>query len=227
MIHIDRVGMGGNSVDRLPAGMGSEKVLNALKNYVKDGGNLFLSNHASLLVQGIGRIPANCNITIFGDGNGGEGGDVWSACPYQGYIDYGKPDGQCYDHTGHAIFKGMQLDPELVTVWNFPPGYSLIGPGHREDHNCMWDVNAMGYSGGVNNIKNFEDDQLCSCLATWSHVRDWCVSGITEFFAKDEYKGRIIAIGLAAYEWNQNSGANLYQNNIETIAKNALDYLAE
>lgn len=220
MVHVDRVGMG-NNVQNLPAGIGGGSALNAIGNYVKNGGNLFLCNMASLLVQGIGRIPANCKITVFGDGNGGTGDDVWTACPYQGYQDFGNPEGQCYDHTGHAIYRGIEL--EQFSDW--APGIPLIGPGQREDHNCLWDVNAMEYKGGVNNIKNFEDDQNCSCLATWSHVKDWCVSGITEFYAKDEYKGRIIAIGLAAYEWNQNSGPNPYQGNIEKIAKNALDYL--
>ncbi|MCF0189296.1 MAG: DUF4960 domain-containing protein [Bacteroidaceae bacterium] len=224
MVHIDRVGLA-NDVAQLPAEMGSDRVLNALADYVKDGGNLFLNNHASLLVQAIGRIPADpCRITVFGSGDGGEGGDIWTANPYQGYMDKGKADGQCYDHTGHHIFKGMtaeKVDP------GWPEGYPLIGPGHREDHNCCYDVNGMGYPCQPNNIKNFEDDQNCVCLATWSHVQDWCVSGITEFLPKGDYKGRIIAIGLAAYEWNQNSGANPYQGNIERIATNSLDYLAE
>lgn len=33
----------------------------ALKNYVKNGGNLYLTNHATLLVSEIGRIPADYN----------------------------------------------------------------------------------------------------------------------------------------------------------------------
>ena len=42
-----------------------------------------------------------------------------------------------------------------------------------------------------------------------------------------QYKGRCSAIGLAAYEWNQNSGVNVYQSNIELMTNNILTYLQE
>jgi len=219
-IHIDRTGIA-DGYQNLPAPMNSENVVSAVKQYVIDGGNLLLATHACQYVHAIGRIPDNCKTAALGSGEGGEGTDIWSANPYQGY------DLDRIDHTGHAIYRGMTLDQDLVDIYGWPPGYTLIGAGHREDHNCIYDVNAMGYSGGDNNIKNFETDQSCSCLATWSHVRDYCVSGITEFYPKDDYAGRIIAIGLAAYEWNQNSGVNPYQGNIEKLTRNALDYLAE
>ncbi|MDE6134789.1 MAG: DUF4960 domain-containing protein, partial [Muribaculaceae bacterium] len=61
-------------------------------------------------------------------------------------------------------------------------------------------------------------------LATWGHVRDHCVAGLVEFNANAEH-GRCIANGLAAYEWNQNSGVNPYQHNIEQLTTNILDYL--
>lgn len=219
-VHIDRVGISDGWQD-LPSPMNSDATVGALEQYVKNGGNLLLANHACQYVNAIGRIPDKCKTAALGSGEGGEGTDIWSANPYQGY-DYDR-----YDHTSHAIYKGMELDPDLSDVYGWPPGYTLIGPGWREDHNCIYDVNAMGYTGGDNNIKNFETEQNCSCLATWSHVRDYCVSGITEFYPNGDYKGRIISIGLAAYEWNQNSGVNKYQSNIEQLTKNALDYLAE
>ena len=226
MIHVDRVGLT-KGIEKLPGSLGTSKFINAVSNYVKGGGNLFLSNHACQFVEAIGRIPANCGVAGFGAGDGGAGGDYWSTCPYQGYQDYGVPGGNCKDYTGHPIYKGMTLTPELVTEFNFPPGFALIGKEWREDHNCIYDTNAMGYTGGVNNIDNFEKDQNCQCIGTWSHVRDWCVSGMTDFGAKDEFKGRIFAAGLAAYEWHQNVGVNPFQHNIEAIAKNTLDYMAE
>ena len=48
---------------------------------------------------------------------------------------------------------------------------------------------------------------------------------IVEFTPTSAYRGRFIANGLAAYEWNQNSGANPYQHNIEQLTTNILDYL--
>lgn len=226
VVQVDRTGIS-DGWQNLPSPMNTETVRDALEQYCRDGGNLLLLNQACQYVNAIGRVPDNCKTSAIGSGDGGEGTDIWSANPYQGYQDYGVAGGNCYDHTGHAIYKGMTLDPDLSYIYGWPPGYTLIGPGWREDHNCIFDVNAMGYTGGDNNIKNFEDDQSASCLATWSHVMDWCVSGITEFYATSDYKGRIIAIGLAAYEWNQNSGVNPYQANIEKLTSNALDYLAE
>ena len=41
---------------------------------------------------------------------------------------------------------------------------------------------------------------------------------------KDVYKRQ--ALGLAAYEWNQNSNINVYQDNIVLMTKNILHYLS-
>jgi hypothetical protein len=55
-------------------------------------------------------------------------------------------------------------------------------------------------------------------------VRDHCVAGLVEFYATAEH-GQCIANGFAAYEWNQNSGTNPYQANIEGLTANILNYL--
>ena len=73
-------------------------------------------------------------------------------------------------------------------------------------------------------IKNFEVTTNSLVLATWGHVRDHCVAGLVEFYSNSEH-GRCIANGFAAYEWNQNSGENPYQHNVEQLTLNILDYL--
>lgn len=222
-IQIDRVGIG-KGMNNLPACINSGSLLAKLTEYVKDGGNLLLTKHATQLVAGLGRIENKFDVTIFSDGNGGEGTDIWTTNAV-----IGSSCSPAYDHRGHSIFSGLEVMPKGVQYDH--ESYPLEGPGMREDHSCMWDLNAYGLPTLAPDAKNvvdaFERITNSTVLATWGHVTDYCCAGIVEFNPTDEYKGRIIAIGLSAYEFNQNSGINQYQKNTETLTKNSIDYLAE
>ncbi len=222
-IQIDRVGIG-KGMNNLPACINSGSLLAKLTEYVKDGGNLLLTKHATQLVAGLGRIENKFDVTIFSDGNGGEGSDIWTTNAV-----IGSSCSPAYDHRGHSIFSGLEVMSKGVQYNH--ESYPLEGPGMREDHNCMWDLNAYGLPTLAPDAKNvvdaFERITNSTVLATWGHVTDYCCAGIVEFNPTDEYKGRIIAIGLSAYEFNQNSGINQYQKNTETLTKNSIDYLAE
>lgn len=222
-IQIDRVGIG-KGMNNLPACINSGSLLAKLTEYVKDGGNLLLTKHATQLVAGLGRIENKFDVTIFSDGNGGEGTDIWTTNAV-----IGSGCSPAYDHRGHSIFSGLEVMPKGVQYDH--DSYPLEGPGMREDHNCMWDLNAYGLPTLAPDAKNvvdaFERITNSTVLATWGHVTDYCCAGIVEFNPTDEYKGRIIAIGLSAYEFNQNSGVNQYQKNTEALTKNSIDYLAE
>lgn len=208
-IHVDRVGDG-----KLPASLLANQVVNSITEYYKNGGNIFLSIHATQYITSLGRMASDRSPGIIGSGTGGVGSDTWSFNPDIGMV---------YDHFSHPIYKG------LSTVSDFGhPSIPLIGPGHREDHNCMWDLNSLGYSipaDGENIVKAFEKENSASVLGTWGHVTDFCCAGIVEFSPTNSYKGRCIAIGLAAYEWNQNTGTNMYQSSIEKMTSNIIDYL--
>ena len=222
-IQIDRVGLG-KGMNNLPACINSGSLLAKLTEYVKDGGNLLLTKHATQLVAGLGRIENKFDVTIFSDGNGGEGTDIWTTNAV-----IGSGCSPAYDHRGHSIFSGLEVMPKGVQYDH--DSYPLEGPGMREDHNCMWDLNAYGLPTLAPDAKNvvdaFERITNSTVLATWGHVSDYCCAGIVEFNPTDEYKGRIIAIGLSAYEFNQNSGINQYKKNTEALTKNSIDYLAE
>lgn len=222
-IQIDRVGIG-KGMNNLPACINSGSLLAKLTEYVKDGGNLLLTKHATQLVAGLGRIENKFDVTIFSDGNGGEGTDIWTTNAV-----IGSSCSPAYDHRGHSIFSGLEVMSKGVQYNH--ESYPLEGPGMREDHNCMWDLNAYGLPTLAPDAKNvvdaFERITNSTVLATWGHVTDYCCAGIVEFNPTDEYKGRIIAIGLSAYEFNQNSGINQYKKNTETLTKNSIDYLAE
>ena len=209
-VHIDRVGIGAGW-DKLPL---SADAVAALTTYYKNGGNLFLSNHATQLVVPLGRTERAPG--IFGDGEGGSGADIWTI---------NANIGMEYDHRSHPAFTGM-VTSDQFSHETFP----LIGPGQREDHNCMWDLNSYGfpslYPNAGNVVKAFEEENNATVLATWGHVTDYCCAGMVEFAPTTEYQGTCIALGLAAYEWNQNSNLNVYQDNIMLMTKNILHYLS-
>lgn len=219
-IMIDRVGLP-MGWENLPAEISNDKTIAALRNYSQNGGSLYLSNMATQLTLPLGMVPAGMAPTIFGNGDGGSGDDVWVLNAYLGWDFRNGSDQGFYDRTAHAIYKGIKFeDPNNYGYDNLP----LIGPGQREDHNCMWDCNIYGRGNYPDVIKNFEVTTNSMVLATWGHVRDHCVAGIVDFYANTNH-GRCIANGLAAYEWNQNSGTNPYQHNVEQLTKNILDYL--
>lgn len=213
-VHIDRVGIG-MGWEKLPL---PAEAITALADYYKAGGKLFLSNHATQLLIPLGRIGADRAPGIFGDGEGGDGTDVWTINAHIGLL---------YDHRQNEIYSGMEVSNLYADHESFP----MIGPGRREDHNCMWDLNSYGfpdlYPQAGNVVKAFQDENNATVLATWGHVTDFCCAGMVEFKPKDDCLGSCIAIGLAAYEWNQNSGANTYQSNIELLTKNILLYLSK
>lgn len=219
-IEIDRLGLP-YGWENLPAEISSPESIAALKAYSAAGGSLYLANMATQLTAPLGFVPDNMAPTIFGNGEGGSGNDVWVINPFLGVDFKDGSDQGYYDRSEHAIFKGITLeDPNGYGYLNIP----LIGPGQREDHNCMWDCNIYGRGEYRDVIANFEATTGSLVLATWGHVRDHCVAGLVEFFATPAH-GRCVANGFAAYEWNQNSGPNPYQANVEKLTSNILDYL--
>lgn len=219
-IEIDRVGLE-YGWQNLPGDIASEATIAALRDYSANGGSIYLSNMATQLTVPLQIVPENMGPTIFGNGEGSSGDDVWVINPYLGWDFREGADQGFYDRTAHAIYEGLTLeDPNGYGYMTLP----LIGPGQREDHNCMWDCNIYGKGTYPDVIKNFEVTTNSLVLATWGHVRDHCVAGLVEFYSNAEH-GRCIACGFSAYEWNQNSGTNPYQHNVEKLTSNILNYL--
>lgn len=219
-IEIDRVGLP-LGWENLPSVITSPEAIAALKEYSANGGSIYLANMAVQLTVPLGFVPDTMAPTVYGNGDGGSGDDVWTINPFLGVDFKDNGDQGYYDRSEHAIFKGISL--EDPNGWGLP-GIPLIGPGQREDHNCLWDCNLYGRGAYPDVIANFEAVTGSLVLATWGHVRDHCVAGMVEFFATPVH-GRCVANGFAAYEWNQNSGANPYQQNVEKLTLNILDYL--
>ena len=210
----DRIGIE-KGWQNLPGNLASNEVVNALKAFAADGGNLLLTNHATQLTAAVGRIDEAYAPGLFGSGEGGQNNDVWGSQPI-----IGNAEGQIYDHSGHEIYRGMKFVSGLYER----SIYTFEGAGFKGDHNCMWDLNAYGLAANPNVVKTWEDLTNSHVLGTWNHVVDYCCAGIVDFDPTTTYPGRILAVGLAAYEWNI-GGTNDYQDQLEKFTANCLAYV--
>ncbi len=200
----------------LPGNLASTATIEALKAYVADGGNLFLTNHATQLTVAVGRIPESYAPGIYGNGEGGQNNDIWGSQPI-----IGNAEGQIYDHSGHDIYWGM----DFVSGLYERSIYTFEGPGIKGDHNCMWDLNAYGLTANPNVVKAWEEVTNSTVLGTWNHVVDYCCAGIVDFDPTTSCPGRILAVGLAAYEWDLGGVPNEKQDQLERFTANCITYL--
>ena len=210
----DRIGIN-KGWQNLPGNLASNAAIEALKAFTADGGNLFLTNHATQLTVALGRIAEAYAPGIYGNGEGGSNPDVWGSQPI-----IGNAEGQIYDHSGHDIYRGMNFTSGLYER----SIYTFIGNGIKGDHNCMWDLNAYGLAPNPNVVKTWEETTNSTVLGTWNHVVDYCCAGIVDFNPTTTFAGRILAVGLAAYEWNI-GGENIYQDQLEKFTANCLSYV--
>ena len=210
----DRIGID-KGWQNLPGNLASNATIEALKAFTADGGNLFLTNHATQLTVGLGRIAEAYAPGIYGNGEGGQNNDVWGSQPI-----IGNAEGQIYDHSGHDIYRGMKFVSGLYER----SIYTFESAGVKGDHNCMWDLNAYGLAPNPNVVKAWEDMTNSTVLGTWNHVVDYCCAGIVDFAPTSAFAGRILAVGLAAYEWNI-GGTNDCQDQLEKFTANCLSYV--
>lgn len=210
-IHVDRLDIA-QGVDYLPEELTSNAVKTSMRNYIMNGGNVYLSKHATQLITAYGRINAKYAPNIFNSADGAQGGDVWSI--------NANLLGGAMDKRGHAVFKDMQRNTDENTT--FP----LIGAVYRYDHNCMWDMNQLEFTKtGANNFEKFQKQTNSEILATWSHVVDDAVAGLIVFKADDDnFLGTVICNGLAAYNMG-NEDNEEYADNNRKLTQNIIEYL--
>ena len=210
----DRIGIE-RGWQNLPGDLVGTATIEALKAFANDGGNLFLTNHATQLTVALGRIDEAYAPGIYGNGEGGNNPDIWGVHPIIGNV-----EGQIYDHSGHDIYRGMTYEPGLYVGI-----YCFEGEGVKGDHNCMWDLNAYGLAPNPNVVRTWEETTNSTVLGTWNHVVDYCCAGIVDFAPLTTFPARILAVGLAAYEWNLGGTANTKQSELEKFTANCLKYV--
>ena len=170
-----------------------------LKKYVQNGGNLYLTNHATLLTSAIGRIEEQYKPNTVAYGAAVENKDAWGVNPRFADMDY----------RGHVLYSGFEAGSEELN-------YFLNSGTPKEDHNCLWT--------NVSDYKKFIENTTSHILGKWSYNGDTNNFGVVEFMPTGVYKGTILCNGLAAYEWNCNG--NKYVDNIKKFTENSISYLA-
>ncbi|MDE6283313.1 MAG: DUF4960 domain-containing protein, partial [Muribaculaceae bacterium] len=225
-IHIDRVGLEAGW-QNLPEAFRRADLIEAIQNYMRLGGDVLLTKFATQLVVPIGRVPGDLYTpTVFGSGEGGDGNDNWEVNALIGWY-FRDSDPSCYfNRTKHDIYQGLTVrDRDGHSV--FP----LLGTDNpdnmwREDHNCCWDLNHIYNGIEGNRTLLFQEDMKARVLGTWGHVVDDAVAGIVEFRPTTEFRGRILANGLSAYELAPRNGGNAFTENTNRLTLNMIRYLA-
>ena len=210
-IHLDRVDIAQGAAS-LPEELTANAVKTAMRNYIMNGGNMYLSKHATQLITTYGRINAKYAPNIFNSADGAEGSDVWS-------INANLVGGK-YDMRGHKFFQGMQKNSDANTT--FP----LIGAVYRYDHNCLWDMNALTFTKtGSDKFEKFQKQTNSEILASWGQVVDDAVAGLIVFKAdEDDFLGTVVCNGLAAYNMGNDANTEFAANN-QTLTKNIIEAL--
>lgn len=216
-IHIDRQGMS-PGWENLSGGFNNPAFIANLKAYVIEGGNLFLSVHATQLVDAIGRIPSDYRPNEVSTGQGGLGNDTWTINAW-----LGAGEDVNYDHRAHAFYQGMTLDYYNGYAYT---SFPLASAGVREDHNSLWNLSSMKFPSGANKVRGWELATNSTALGTWGQNTELNYIGLVDFATSNPYKGRIIAMGMGCYEWAKQDG-NLYQYQIEKLTENILETIRQ
>ena len=224
-IYVDRFGLSIGDYDALF----NHEVHDALKAFVKAGGNLFTAGQAARVVAGIGRTAYWPDYRSDAVQTNIAATDVW-------FVTTDFCTGR--DLRGHAAFATCvgKVEKDEVTNAIFPL-ISNAATYNRTDNNNTWGDWSLywrNYSGNEvsdsnpvpdgcdpNRAKSLEESQNCQILGGWGHTRGLDCAGFIEFFPNGDYKGTVMAMGLAAYQWStQNTCANM-----QHLTKGVLDYL--
>lgn len=188
---------GNNIADVQPSAI--YKHVETLQKYVQDGGNLYLTNHATLLTSAIGRIDKQYKPNTVSYGAPGENKDAWGVNPRFADMDY----------RGHVLYSDFVAGSKN-------DNYFLNSGTSKENHNCLWTGVSSYYT-------DFIKATNSHILGKWSENGDTNNFGVVEFMPSGDYKGTILCNGLAAYEWSCED--NKYVDNIKRFTENSISYL--
>jgi len=143
-----------------------------------------------------------------------------------------------HDNSSHPMFSGINI----LTYDNGQKAIPTIGPGWREDRNAMQNSIPGRYSlpnDAEEVFTKYTSENNLVWIGSWDGILDYWNGGVFEYLPTDEYKGRVISIGIGGVEWNVNAngerganatinpeGVNPYQDNIEIMAENIINYLS-
>lgn len=213
-----------------------------IEQYVKNGGNLLLWQHAVPYIGTINRLPTSLLRGVdnaFGCGTGGWNGDVWKMGVCLNTGSFSK------DLSTHPIYEGI---PTEKLNDNCFKAIAMKGAGWTEDHNCLF-FNIPAQLTGLDNTSEECYNVLTTeygiyPLGTWDSQCSW-VSQLNVWEAKaapsapegfQDGAGTVLCIGNGGCEFSMknedgtpdksaNPKNNSCQSNILKLAKNSVEYL--
>lgn len=212
-----------------------------VEQYVKNGGNLLLWQHAVPYIGTINRLPTALLRGVNSDIGCGKGfnAGTWKMGVCVNTGSFSK------NYSTHAIYAGMEverLDDNCFAA------IAMKGDGWSEDHNCcFYDIPAQltGFDNTSEECYNvLTKDYGIYPLATWDSQVKW-ISQFNIWEAVGAEKapegfqkgcGTILCIGNGGCEFSMKSDENTpdvsahptnnqYQDNILKLAKNSIEYL--
>ena len=213
-----------------------------IEQYVKNGGNLLLWQHAVPYIGTINRLATSTLRGVsnaFGCGVGGWNGDVWKMGVCLNTGSFSK------DLSTHPIYAGI---PTEKLNDNCFKAIAFKGAGWTEDHNCLFfdiPVKLTGLDNTSEECYNVLTEQFgIYPLGTWDSQVNW-VSQLNVWEAKGAEKapegfqkgaGTALCIGNGGCEFSMknedgtpdksaNPKNNSCQGNILKLAKNSIEYL--
>lgn len=225
-VNLDRMGTPNLAAYQIDADF-----VKGLGDYVKAGGNLFMTKKANQIIFEMGRMGYAPG---WNDTGYHMGGDDWSINPY---LALWEGLGGVIDKSKHPLYEGLE------TVVNPDHGkdvFPMVGANPRTDNNDFWIdyfrkdpvtggkmEDTEGYThynnGDPLRLSEYEADWNLEVLGVWGQVQDHCSGGLVIFKPEGDFKGTIVSCGFAAYQWGS---SNLWLDNVKKLSANALEYVA-
>ena len=197
-----------------------------LKAYIQAGGNVLLTKQATYLTYTMGRIGYAPAFNSSADYTTEDRGQLRSMQTVMGLSECVAADDHL-DMSAHRIFSNMLsywdtksmffVSPECKKTYDYCSWTDYFRAGEEDTHydNCL-----------IQRLRDFENDWHATVLAGRGGIGDYCLPDIIEFNATEEWAGRILTIGSAAYQWGT-SNNSVERQNLATLTANCLDYLAD
>ncbi|HEY9184555.1 MAG TPA: DUF4960 domain-containing protein [Salegentibacter sp.] len=215
----------------------------ALKSWVRAGGDMLIAGDATPLIFSIDRVPADFsaprepgNYVYSEFGCAGSSGCVDTGKPADDIWGLGmRPENNSEDRRVHPIFDGLsfQNDEFLALQNSATREVRLIWWQHFDgilDPGCCGQDAALVFEQTLNATKfgtlGHIGDAFGYGAVLWNRTDQNTHESFDDQISND-FKGSIFSIEntIVGYEWDSNGTTNDFQSNIETFTKNILDYL--
>lgn len=191
----------------LPAIATSTAVLTPIQSYFENGGSFFLSSWAVKYAAAIGATK-----------DGKEANNLWGETNAADAVTLGEDWGLCFTgHESHPVFAGLSK----------PAGVNnkvyLLSTGLKvRAHNAIWNFEESWVDYKSKQI--WQDATGGIGLASFQWDNNNAARAVMFEYPKANDKGGVVCIGSESYDWAVD-GTNNYQNNLEKLTTNIIDYL--